>query len=436
MADSQSTFKRALGGSINEAIGRKTNEWKMAAEMSKYRPMDSRAYNGDGVPGALGPSPARSVQENTVNETTYEAPTFSGEPFEGNKYTPDMLNYPDGVQNALDLQHFVTFYINIRSKSKFVDNPLYGASSEEGFRTSGSQNRINRAETGQNLETATKSVLPAVVGYKVARAGASLTAEVSGSKIIGGLTGVAAGLATGGGVAAILDNAFGGAFVPDTTVRTKTVINLAINDRPSVRYGVDYQTTDLGVAAGIAQSTGSLADLGSLATNAEFQRSLLLNLAAIPSAIASLFGGNTDLAGMYSLSTGTTPNPFREQLFKAVDPRTFQFEYKFLPRSAAEAKTVRDIIQQFKFHMHPELSSGGMFYIYPSEFNIEYRYKDQENMNINRISTCVLENMQVDYGGQQAGFHTFEDGMPTEIHMRLQFKELEILTKDRIDLGY
>jgi hypothetical protein len=48
----------------------------------------------------------------------------------------------------------------------------------------------------------------------------------------------------------------------------------------------------------------------------------------------------------------------------------------------------------------------------------------------------VLENMQVDYGSNQAAFNSFDDGMPSEINLRLQFRELEILTKERIDKGY
>jgi hypothetical protein len=433
MADSQSTFKRIVGGSINDTIGRKTSEWRAAAERTKYTELNSRAFNGDGTPGALGPVPEQGVRDSTVSETNYDSGrsgrgTISGEPYEGNKYTPNMLNYPEGVQNLPDLQHYVSFYINIRGSSQYVDDATFGANASEGTRSRSFENRIDRRESGENLEKATKGILPLVVGYKLGKTAAA----VSGSNIFAAY----AGLASGGATAYALGNAFGGSFKPDSTIRTSTVINLAINERPSVKYGVDYQSTDLGVAAGIAQSTGSISDLFNQALNPEMQRSLLLNLAAIPSAIASLFGGNTDLAGMYSLSSGTTPNPFREQLFKAVDPRTFQFEYKFVPRSATEALTVRKIIEQFKFHMHPELSAEKFFYIYPSEFNIEYRYKNQENENINKISTCVLENMTVDYGGQQAGFHTFEDGMPTEITMRLQFRELEVLTKERIKAGY
>jgi hypothetical protein len=39
--------------------------------------------------------------------------------------------------------------------------------------------------------------------------------------------------------------------------------------------------------------------------------------------------------------------------------------------------------------------------------------------------------MSVDYGGQT--WNTFGDGMPTEINLSLEFRELERLTKERID---
>ena len=85
--------------------------------------------------------------------------------------------------------------------------------------------------------------------------------------------------------------------------------------------------------------------------------------------------------------------------------------------------------------MHPELSNGGLFYIHPSEFNIQYYYKGKENTYFNKISTCALVDMHVEYGGQEQ-FASFADGAPVEITMSLQFQELETLTKERIQKGY
>ena len=223
-------------------------------------------------------------------------------------------------------------------------------------------------------------------------------------------------------------------FVPDKTFRIDTAIMMAVNEKPSVKYGVDYDAKDLGVALGYLAGGAGGAEALTAQSTAELARNVGINLANIPAGIANAFGGKLEIGEALALGAGIAPNPFREQIFRNVDTRTFQFDYKFLPRSEAEAESIKSIIKKFKFHMHPEISEGGLFYVYPSTFDIAYYFNGQENKNIHKISTCVLERMSVDYGGQ--GFHSFEDGVPTEINMRLEFRELEVMTKERIEQGY
>ena len=62
----------------------------------------------------------------------------------------------------------------------------------------------------------------------------------------------------------------------------------------------------------------------------------------------------------------------------------------------------------------------------------------RENQNLNKISTCVLESMNITYGGDR--FKTFdgnEDGAPpVETTMTLNFKEMELITKQRAEEGF
>lgn len=338
------------------------------------------------------------------------------------KYNAKMTTYPLNLQGTPELQHYVVFYINIRGSSKYK-NEYKSIQPIDQIKTG--ENRLNRTGMTKSLQTGAKVVAPVLFGY----AGAKLAAQVGGkaSAVLGaGAISAAAGYFAGAAAADL--------FQPDTTYRIDEAIHLAVMDRPSVKYGVDYAAQDMGILGNIMQGGGSMTDFAGK-MNSELARSMLINVAQIPSAIGSVFGSDFNAGAAISVATGQTPNPFREQIFKAVDNRTFTFDYKFLPRSPEEAEAVKNIINKFKFHMHPEVSTKGYFYIYPSEFNIEYWYKDKQNTNINKISTCVLENMNVEYGGA-AGFHSFEDGMPTEINMRLQFKELEVLTKERIKQGY
>ena len=108
-----------------------------------------------------------------------------------------------------------------------------------------------------------------------------------------------------------------------------------------------------------------------------------------------------------------------------------------IPRSPEEAQVIRDIIKQFKFYAAPELLPGstGRFFIPPAEFDIKFFYNGRENLNINKISTCVLTRIDVNYAS--AGqWTTFDDGMPVETMLQLEFQELEIMHKKRIEDGY
>ena len=341
------------------------------------------------------------------------------------KYKVDNLTYPLDLSGTPDLQHYVGFFINIRGKSKYMKS--YNTTEI----TATDENRIDRTKLGERFNT----VAGAAGAYFGAKMGNTVANKVLGNigqtstktKIISKAVGALAGGYAGYKAATL--------FEADKMYRISAAIMLAVSERPSVSYGIDYTAQDMGSASGALAGGVSSADASTMGMAAELTRALMLQTAQIPAGIASMAGSNFDPAAMASLGTSTTPNPFREQIFKSVDTREFHFNYKFLPRNAKEAQAVELIIRMFKFHMHPELSAGGLFYIYPSEFNIVYYYKGKENPHINKISTCVLTNMQVDYGGGQ-GFHSFDDGTPTEINIKLSFRELEILTKERVNIGY
>ena len=90
--------------------------------------------------------------------------------------------------------------------------------------------------------------------------------------------------------------------------------------------------------------------------------------------------------------------------------------------------------------MLPEMTGGrtGITMNFPNTFDIEYKFLQKENDYLHRVSTCVLETMSVTYGGDR--FKTFAamgDGAPVvETTINLAFKELELITRERIEEGY
>lgn len=371
------------------------------------------------------------INNSEANPTTFGT---NGGTAPGIKYNVEQLRYPRNVANAPDMRHYMGFFINIRGKSKYKAN----YKTIEVNRTD--EQSINREALDTVIKTA-QTVGTTVVGGKLGYSAATKFFATAGQnapngvKVVGtvGATAAAAyaGYEAGGKVANYFES--------DKTFRISDAIMLAVQEKPSVTYGVNYQAKDMGtLAGGLAAAVAggqSFADTAQSALGAEAARAMLLNAAQVPSGIANAIGASEfDQKAAASIGTGTALNPFREQIFQSVDTRTFKFDYKFLPRSGAESENVWRIINRFKFHMHPELSAGGLFYIYPSEFNIVYYYNNQPNPTLFNISTCVLENMTVDYGGQQWG--SFNDGYPTEINISLKFVELEVLTKERINLGF
>ena len=129
-----------------------------------------------------------------------------------------------------------------------------------------------------------------------------------------------------------------------------------------------------------------------------------------------------------------------ELAFKNVNRRVFTYTFKLIPKNEKEADEIRKIIYAFKFNMLPEVKGGrtGNTLQFPNTFDIEYRFLGKDNDYVNRVSTCVLETMNVTYGGDR--FKTFaprSDGAPVvETNLTLNFKELELITRERVAEGY
>jgi hypothetical protein len=106
-----------------------------------------------------------------------------------------------------------------------------------------------------------------------------------------------------------------------------------------------------------------------------------------------------------------------------------------MPKSAAEAAMAEKIVKKFKTMMLPEIkNAGAMQLTMPATFDIQYMHVGQENSHLNKIGTCVLTNMDVKYGGDK--YKTYKDAVPMETSMTLNFKELDLITRDKAEEGF
>jgi hypothetical protein len=352
------------------------------------------------------------------------------------------MSFPKDVTTN-SLQNYIKFYINVQSDSKIARDNSEEMAAVQPDRSA--MNSLVGKPTSSTAYTAAAAAQGAVLGFV-----GGLAAGAAGAKdavgAIGGAAGGAAkgaigGALIGGGTAAVQTTVLESAGIKfgQPAKRLKEAIVLYTPQQLSVRYGMQWSEEDVGIAAALATNpelANQLKAAGDSMKAGNVKDGASTGASGITSAgkgiiSSEILKGNSGLSAM-SRSAG---NPRKEQIFKGVDYRRFTFDYQFAPRDAAEAQAALNIIWLFKYHMHPEFKDANNFiYVYPSEFDIEYYIGDRQNTSLNKISSCVLTEMNVNYSPNGV-FATFPDGTPTQINVTLNFVELETLTKERIEAG-
>ena len=335
--------------------------------------------------------------------------------FDSDKYHISQHSYPTDLMGPVGEYggNYVIFYINVAVDSKLLKDPTVQTVDDNTPRDNGDLTALsNKYNTGVGGAIAT----PAAVGI----GGALLAGDKKAALKAGAVA------AVGAGALQSVASTFSG-----QKKRLATAIALHTPNTMSTTYSVNYdeEPTDI-YAMGLAAAGGTAA-LGKAV-----EQKGMSNVAkdVVNATAAAGLAVGLKLPGTEGISkiTGLAPNPRKEQIFKHVNFRTFSFDYQFYPRDQKEAENVLNIIYQFKLHMHPEFKDANNFlYIYPSEFDIFYYNNGQENMNVNRHTSCVLTDMVVNYS-PNGQFTAFANGMPTQINVTLTFKELATLTKEKI----
>ena len=343
----------------------------------------------------------------------------------------DTLFYPQEL--FTDSQpHGVHFYINARQTSVAATEATGAGADIERLRDVNEQynkeyTAENRAKSEQYENASTAAAgLAGMIGTAAGVASGSITQ--AGKSFVGS----AVTTVVGGGLAAL-----GGSLIADNTntIRLLKTIQLHVPASVIAAYTADWDETQTGIAGMIGSGKFDGKDLLELP---EFMgRGLISAAANVPKGL----GANADFGAVLEATSKKVSNPYKEQLFKSMGFRRFAFNYLFAPRNIGEAQQVMEIIDTFKYHMHPEASDGDMFLVYPSEFSIGFEIlhegKVKRNPYLPKISSCALTSVKATYG-PDGMFNTFQgtDGIPSEINLELAFTELETLTAVRIAQGF
>ena len=223
--------------------------------------------------------------------------------------------------------------------------------------------------------------------------------------------------------------------------------SIALYMPPNVQ--VDYQVKYADQEIGVLAMAGA-AIINELQTNNSFETKLsnvfdTVAGAGREGAIAGiskvLDTAATGAAALIQMQSGTVITPRMEMMFEGVGRRSFSYTFNFIPKSKQEALVIEEIIKHFKFYAMPAYSNKQTRreMDIPGTFDIEYMYKGKRNSFLNKIHTCFLTKVGVQYGGDR--YTAYEDipdrgPPPQKSSLSLEFTELELLSQEHIAQGH
>jgi hypothetical protein len=235
------------------------------------------------------------------------------------------------------------------------------------------------------------------------------------------------------------------------TTRMDTAIALFMPPQVQVSYGAAY--TDFEIGAGAAIGGNAVSDVLNTQTLTGFSNAVSKAAPQIGGeakeglvrlglkGAGAILPGATNLEKVFDMKRASIKAPRMELAFEGINKREFNYTFKMMPKNQAEADEIRNIIFAFKSNMLPEFVDGnraGRRLTVPNTFDISYMYDGAENPYLHKISTCVCTSLQVSYGGDR--YKTFDsqgDGAPpVDTSIQLGFKELELITRERVHEGY
>ena len=233
------------------------------------------------------------------------------------------------------------------------------------------------------------------------------------------------------------------------TKRLEKSIALYMPAQVTATYGVNYSDEKIGSLAMAGSDAIEAFKNGGSNTEAKIRSALKAAGPAGKEMLQGFLEGALDAVApgaqaLAQLERGTVVTPRMEMMFEGVGRRSFSYTFNFIPKSEQEALVVEEIIQHFKFYMMPAYSNPNTRreMDIPGTFDIQYMYRGSENSFINKVSTCFLTQVDVQYG--DAKFKTYEEATglrgkglpPQKSQIQLSFSEIELLSQDKIADGF
>ena len=335
---------------------------------------------------------------------------------ENSAYNSNIFRYPIDLGQA-DKGHYMVIHINEQLSTNFKgtpvsDNPTVIQNRRDGISVSPGQISIDAgAAITEGVGAAVSQVVSEKLGQQIRTETNQFFNSLSAEKIRYNFT--------------------------RTIRRTTDTIALYMPDTLTFTQNQAYSDLQLnGFLMAAGSSISSLSDLMKNKSSAQLSD----YVGSLSPFLARALQGFDLGRAVFAAAAERVVNPMLDLIYTSPAFREFRFDFMFYPRSEKESFEVQRIIKRLQFHQAPEIDtqSSGFFLVPPSEFDIKFYYNGKENPNIQKISTCVLTSIDVDYA--PSGFSAYEvpgettpnvgrTGMPVAIRLSLNFKETEIVTK-------
>ena len=393
----------------------------------------------------MGLAPKNKREASTVTPSKAASGTVPNVPLShmevGSKWSYSTLQYPEDIQSRTDLGHYMMFYVNVPNNTEYGRSGGVGAKKQKKGGGAGAQFGTSSEDSLGNLSLQQRQVMGDAEISKEAKDGSYNTEGKSWQP---------------GRPEKVIDRKSHQGTAAETigrkrTQRTTDAIILYMPAQLTTNYAAGYKENELGGSLGeIAGRVNKFINRADAVGGVEAAKEAVPGVAgqiarAMEKGMAKMASGviGGDIMGAYDKISNRAMNNFLETTFTGVGFRKFSYNWKFSPKNIKEVYTVESIIRTFKFHMLPELpddTNFGRYYVVPSEFDIFYMFRGDENTWMNKIQTSVLVNMEVNYSPNQ--YNTFRPvegragAPPTEIDMKLDFQETKIITKAEVLEGF
>lgn len=207
---------------------------------------------------------------------------------------------------------------------------------------------------------------------------------------------------------------------------------IAINDQAS------YNTIDLGALGGALNAAieaakagdgikGALSNAGKSLIN-QVKAARAGEIAAVAAMALPGYGDKLQFKAK------TILNPNTNTTFTGNTVRSFNFSFKMIARSEAEAKEIQRIHKTFRKYTYAD-SNGNQQNLtlrYPPVWRIRFLDgQKNENKYIPKIYSCYLQGITSTFNSTSPTFHT--DGSPLEVDVNISFQETRVLTRFDIE---